>query len=87
MGCKIGFVRWEEKHGGEKLHNRYVLTELGGVFLGVGLDEGDAGETDDFILLPRAQYEHRWSQYVNNDGAFELADRPATVHGTRRGSR
>jgi hypothetical protein len=87
MGCKIGFVRWKEKHGGEKLHNRYVLTELGGVFLGVGLDEGDAGETDDFILLPRAQYEHRWSQYVNNDGAFELADTPAAVHGTRRAAR
>jgi hypothetical protein len=82
-GFTIEFVRWTQKSGGEKLHNRYVLTDLGGVALGMGLDTGDTGETDDLLLLPRAQYEHRWSQYVANDGAFDCADTPATVLGTR----
>lgn len=80
-GCSIEFVRWKTKR--EKLHNRYVLTDLGGVSLGVGIDAGESGETDDLLLLPRAQYEHRWSQYVIDDGAFERVDTPATVRGTR----
>jgi hypothetical protein len=82
-GCTIEFTRLRQRPGGEKLHNRYVLTDLGGVFLGVGLDAGDAGESDDLMLLTRAQYEQRWSQYVTDDGSFECVDRPSKVIGTR----
>jgi hypothetical protein len=83
QGCTIEFIRWRQKPGGEKLHNRYVLTDLGGVTLGVGLDAGNEGETDDLLLLPRAQYERPWSQYVGSDGAFECADTPTKVVGAR----
>lgn len=82
-GVVVEFVRWSQKAGGEKLHNRYVLTDIGGVSLGVGLDEGMPGETDDLLLLPRAQYEQRWAQYAGEAGAFQLIDRPAPV-GRRR---
>jgi hypothetical protein len=82
-GICVEFARWRQRPGGEKLHNRYVLTDLGGVSLGVGLDAGESGETDDLLLLPRAQYEHRWSQYVANNGAFEYVDAPTAVRGTR----
>jgi hypothetical protein len=80
----VEFVRWQQKLGGDRLHNRYVLTDLGGVSLGIGLDAGGVGETDDLLLLPRAQYAHRWAQYVVNDGTFEQVDVPASVRGTRR---
>ena len=80
-GISVEFRRWGERTGGEKLHNRYVLTDLGGVSLGVGLDAGATGQTDDILLLPRAQFEHRWDQYVSNNGAFDLIDAPATVRG------
>jgi hypothetical protein len=84
-GISVEFVRWRQRDGGEKLHNRYVLTDLGGMALGIGLDAGGAGETDDLLLLllPRAQYERRWAQYVAYDGAFERVDAPASVPGTR----
>lgn len=82
-GVIVEFVRWSQKTGGEKLHNRYVLTDLGGVALGVGLDEGEPGETDDLLLLPRVQYERRWAQYVGTGGAFERTDTPASVRGMR----
>jgi hypothetical protein len=82
-GCTIEFMRWGQKRGGEKLHNRYVLTDLGGVMIGVGLDAGEEGETDDLLLLPLAQYERRWFQYASSDGAFERADSPGKVVGTR----
>jgi hypothetical protein len=82
-GVSVEFVRWREKTGGERLHNRYVLTDIGGVSLGVGLDAGGPGQTDDLLLLPRAQYELRWAQYVMANGAFECVDQPSTVVGTR----
>ena len=84
-GVTVEFARWSQKVGGEKLHNRYVLTDVGGVALGVGLDEGEPGESDELLLLPRALYERRWSQYVGADGAFQSVDRPASVAGSRVG--
>jgi hypothetical protein len=82
-GLSLQFVRWQQKSGGDRLHNRYVLTDVGGVALGIGLDAGDTGETDDVLLLPRAQYGLRWSQYVEENGAFECVDRPKDIVGTR----
>lgn len=82
-GILVEFRRWRQRDGGEQLHNRYVLTDLGGVALGTGLDEGDQGETDDVHLLTRAQYELRWSQYVGTPSAFDLVDSPRTIRGSK----
>jgi hypothetical protein len=77
--------RLGQKTGGEKLHNRYILTDLGGVAFGVGLDEGDDGETDDLTLMDRALYELRWSQYDGDPPpGFEQEETPVEVEGTRR---
>jgi hypothetical protein len=83
-GCTVEFARLKQRQGGERLHNRYVLTDLGGVLLGGRLDVGGAGESDDLLLLTREQYEQRWSQYVADDGAFECVDRPSKIIGTPR---
>ena len=64
--------RWKQRVGGEKLHNRYILTNIGGVTLGVGLDNGNEGETDDLALLDREPYCHRWKQYASKNPAFDL---------------
>jgi hypothetical protein len=85
-GLSIEFVRWQQRDGGDRLHNRYVLTDVGGVSLGIGLDAGKEGETDDISLLTREQYLKRWAQYVDDDGSFECADRPKAILGTRSAS-
>lgn len=82
-GMTVEFVRWSQRDGGEKLHNRYVLTDIGGVVLGVGLDEGSPGETDDLMLMSRSQHNLRWSQYVEGKG-FDCVDCPRPVVGARR---
>jgi hypothetical protein len=82
LGISIQFIRLEEKLGGERLHNRYVLTDLGGVSLGIGLDAGGPGETDDLNLLTRDQYVLRWSQYVGSGAAFATGDAPKTIVGS-----
>jgi len=83
IGITVEFVRWRQRVGGDRLHNRYVLTDLGGVLFGVGLDAGAEGETDDVVLLPRDQYNFRWAQYVESGRAFEQVDTPASIRGTR----
>lgn len=84
-GVRVEFVRWRQKAGGQRFHNRYVLTDIGGVMLGDGLDDDDgdgAGQTDDLHLLSRDQYRLRWAQYVDEDGSFDCVDRPAAVVGS-----
>jgi hypothetical protein len=38
-GVKLWVCRWKERHGGDKLHNRYILTEVGGVSFQTGLNQ------------------------------------------------
>lgn len=78
----IRFKRWNERAGGEKLHNRYVLSRVGGVTLGVGLDEGTYGQTDDINLMDKEQFRKRWDQYVCGT-AFDLVDEPKEARGTK----
>lgn len=75
--------RWKQKPGGEKLHNRYILTDIGGVEFGAGLDEGGEGETDDVTLLDKGQYNIRWSQYTDGSPAFDLSQEPFKIEGGR----
>lgn len=82
-GLEVVFRRWEQKSKGEKLHNRYILTELGGVQFGIGLDQGQLGETDDVSLMDRVQYELRWRQYASDNPAFEQAEDSFSVKGVK----
>ncbi len=80
-GMCVRLVRWRQKDGGEKLHNRYILTDKGGVSLGVGLDDGTPGETDEIKLLDEETYKFRWKQYTS-EPAFDLVDE-VVVEGRR----
>ncbi len=81
IGLHVEMVRLRQRAGGERLHNRYILTDLGGVTFGVGLDEGDPGDTDDIQLLDRAQYEERWRQYAGEPPAFDRPEPAIRVEG------
>ena len=77
-GQRVTIRRLMERQGGERLHNRYVLTEHGGVSFGAGLDERrDA--TDDLQVLDRTTYDKRWSQYSGASPAFDCADADLTI--------
>ncbi|MDY1010329.1 hypothetical protein [Sphingomonas sp. CFBP9019] len=42
-GVTVRMLRWKERPGGEPFHDRAVLTDMGGMTFGHGLDEGRAG--------------------------------------------
>lgn len=79
---EVTIRRLKERPGGDRLHNRYILTDLGGVSFGVGLDEAEAvnGATDDLHLLDRDQYETRWRQYADGSLAF-VSEKPISITG------
>ncbi len=79
----LRFRRWEED-GRERFHNRYLLTKLGGVTFGVGLDQGAAEQTDDINLMGSEQYRLRWEQFCGPAPALTLVDQPAQVVGRRQ---
>lgn len=79
---RVKVVRLCQRPGGERLHNRYILTDLGGVMFGVGLDERDSGAMDDIHLLSRAQYEERWQQYASDAPAFDHPEPALEIEGS-----
>lgn len=83
QGQRVIISRLKERSEGEKLHNRYVLTEFGGVGFPAGLDK-KRGATDDPWLLTRRQYEKRWPQYAGKQPAFDRPEGEITIVGTER---
>jgi hypothetical protein len=74
-GLCVGLLRLRQKKGGERFHNRYILTDVGGLVFGIGLDDGPAEESDDVTVMPRVLYEKRWSQYVTDVATtFDIED-------------
>jgi hypothetical protein len=62
-GISVTFVRWIEKLHGLQFHERYILTELGGVKVDPGLDEGPEGHS---FLLELDEYGSVWARYRRN---------------------
>jgi len=74
----LSFKDIRELDNGEALHNRYVITELGAVSFGIGLDERSEHEQDDVFMLNDELYQRRYSQYVELQG-FELYEAQCTA--------
>jgi hypothetical protein len=71
-GITLIVRRWKERTGDEGLHNRYILTDVGGVKFSWGIGEGDLGTSDDVSLLDVENYRFRMQQYDGPKHAFDL---------------
>ena len=69
-GRSLSVVLWEENDG-RRLHNRYVLTERGGILVGTGLDAQGSGE-DDLCLLSDDHNQTLLSKYDLKGSTFKL---------------
>ncbi|UCF89804.1 MAG: hypothetical protein JSW39_16015 [Desulfobacterales bacterium] len=73
-GVEFRVIVWKRRTDGEKLHNRYLLTNIYGVIFGTGSDESenpDSKESDDIVLLEEGQYLMRYKQYTGTPPAFD----------------
>ncbi len=78
-GIEIKVFRWTERNGGERLHDRFVLTDRGGIASSYGWDAGDSGQTTELSLMDDDSYRHRWNQYQRETAAFDLAGEPFVI--------
>ncbi|RYZ43920.1 MAG: hypothetical protein EOO71_01375 [Myxococcaceae bacterium] len=64
-GVIVRALAWGKGVAGVKMHNRYVLTEVGGIAVQTGLDQNARGmrQTDDLTVLSKEQHEARWSEF------------------------
>ncbi len=82
VGLQVILYRWQQRSGGQKLHNRYILTDLGGVSFQHGLDAGKKGETDDITRLELDQHVFHCKQYDPTAPTFDQAADPLVITGT-----
>ena len=76
-GVHIIIRRLSQGKAREAFHNRYILTDIGGVIFGIGLDDGQEDETDDLNLMARTQYELRWEQFADATSTEFEQDEPS----------
>jgi hypothetical protein len=72
-GITVTFRSWIERRGGERFHNRYVLTDVGGVQFGDSIERGEGGQFDRLSLLGHDERLRLWSQFYGSAPAFDLA--------------
>jgi hypothetical protein len=65
----------EQKVNGERLHNRFIVTDVGSVMLGDSIDEGAPGETNDLALLDEDHHRRRLAAHGNAEHAFHVIRR------------
>jgi hypothetical protein len=81
-GVEFKVIVWKQRADGEKLHNRYLLTNIHGVIFGTGSDESenpDSKESDDIVLLDEGQYLKRYKQYTGTTPAFDPVGQPIPI--------
>jgi hypothetical protein len=62
-----------EKPNGEAFHNRYMISDLGALLWGIGLDERHSEVNDDVVMLNEELFTKRYEQY-SELRAFDVAD-------------
>ncbi len=75
---------WTQRPGGKRLHNRYLITNIGGVKFGDGVEQGQQGEDDHISILDESSRTDLWSQFIEPGDAFDRIGSPVAVIGVRR---
>jgi hypothetical protein len=72
IAVRLYLVVLQQAASGDALHNRFVLTEVGGVIVPYGLDDDDRQPgnpaQDDMTPMYLGQYAARWAQYADLKG-------------------
>jgi hypothetical protein len=70
-GTRLELRCWKERLGGERLHNRYLLTDVGGVQFGDGIEVGEDGHYDRVSILDEPSWSALWTHYASATPAFD----------------
>jgi hypothetical protein len=74
-GVGVTFRRWERRPGGQEFHDRAILSDVGGMTFGHGLDEGDPGTTVHVHRLGRGGWQALLAKFEPATSPYE-AEQP-----------
>ena len=81
-GFSITIRLWWNKSGGERFHNRYILTDIGGVHFGNSIKEEPQG-IDTISRLSSTDSLEWNAKYSDRTSAFDLEGQPIVIEGCR----
>lgn len=82
-GAMVRIWRLWQKRGGPRLHNRCLLTEVGGISLGNSVDGNDANDRDGAHIYDAPLYDAEWARYEDPGSNFNVeGSAPLIVKGT-----
>lgn len=79
-GYQIELYAWSEKKGGEDFHDRYVLTDLGGVMIGAGLSADGPSESAAFTLLNFEHTQGLRSRFSDGSNVYHRVGSAVRIH-------
>lgn len=71
----------QQKGNGPRLHNRYLLTDVGGVQFGDSIEAGALGETDRVSILGDGEHKRLWQEYTGSPLCHDEFGSPLKVTG------
>lgn len=78
-GLTLNIYRIKSFPGKQEVHNRYILTDIGGVSFGHGTDRSDNDSYDDINLLSARQFSHWKAAYTPGSSHFDWSEPPVTI--------
>ena len=73
-GVTLNVMLWKERNGGPQFHKRLVVTDIGGVDIDPGFDEGPPGETYDLQLLSREAVLNYLAKFAPASAPYDLVE-------------
>lgn len=83
VGVKVSLHCWKRRAGGPRLHNRYLLTDVGGVQFGDSIEQGERGQHDRVSILDEASRARLWEEFVGPVPAFDSGGASRSFDGAR----
>jgi hypothetical protein len=73
-GISIDAMVWKVRPGGPQFHERLIVTDLGGVVVDPGIDDGKEGETYVLRLLDKRESDAYLTKYAPATGPYDLVE-------------
>jgi hypothetical protein len=70
-GARLTVRILKQRQGGKELHERYLLTDIGCIKVGPGIDEGEAGEEFELVRLSQDLYRGVWTDYASAQPSYD----------------
>lgn len=82
-GLTVRFSFWKERENGPRLHNRYLITDIGGIKFGDSIEQDKAGKQDHLSILDEQSRLSLWQHYMDPGDGFEPVEMPIEIVGVK----